>query len=66
MRDIVPEPLTAEAFAPFGEVIEASDRAERIGINRGYTTRFNDLARIVKEARSRLVPVPASLLQNAG
>ncbi len=46
MREIVPEPLTAEAFAPFGEVIEASERAERIAINYGYTTRFNDLARI--------------------
>jgi ureidoglycolate lyase len=46
MRDLTPEPLTAEAFAPFGEVIEASDRAERIAINYGYTTRFNDLARI--------------------
>jgi ureidoglycolate lyase len=46
MRSLAPEPLTAEAFAPFGEVIEASPRAERIAINYGYTTRFNDLARI--------------------
>ena len=46
MRELTPQPLTAEAFAPFGEVIEASDRAERIAINYGYTIRFNDLARI--------------------
>ena len=46
MRELTPEPLTAEAFAPFGEVIEASIRAEQIAINHGYTTRFNDLARI--------------------
>jgi ureidoglycolate lyase len=46
MRDLAPEPLTAEAFAPFGDVIEASDRAEQIPINYGCTTRFNDLARV--------------------
>jgi len=46
MREITPEPLTAEAFAPFGDVIEASDRAEVIPINYGRTTRFNDLAGI--------------------
>ncbi len=45
-RRLSPEPLTADAFAPFGDVIEASDRAERILINYGYTTRFNDLARL--------------------
>jgi ureidoglycolate lyase len=46
MRDLTPEPLTAEAFAPFGDVIEAGERAEQIAINYGMTTRFNDLARI--------------------
>ena len=44
MRTVVPEPLTADAFAPFGDVIEASDRAEVIPINYGWTTRFNALA----------------------
>ncbi|MCR5879467.1 ureidoglycolate lyase [Phenylobacterium sp. J367] len=44
MRALVPEPLTADAFAPFGDVIEASDRAEVMPINYGWTTRFNDLA----------------------
>jgi ureidoglycolate lyase len=46
MREIAPQPLTADGFAPFGDVIEASDRAEIIPINYGYTTRFNDLAGI--------------------
>jgi len=46
MREMAPEPLTAEAFAPFGEVIEASERAEQIAINYGMTTRFNDLAAV--------------------
>jgi len=44
VRTVVPEPLTADAFAPFGDVIEASDRAEVIPINYGWTTRFNALA----------------------
>src|SRR5687767_7817041 len=44
MREVTPEPLTAEAFAPFGDVIEASDRAEQIPINYGWTTRYRDLA----------------------
>src|SRR4051812_10455994 len=46
MREVTPEPLTAEAFAAFGDVIEASDRAEPIPINYGQTLRFDDLARI--------------------
>ena len=43
-RMIKPEPLTAEAFAPYGDVIECSDRAEQRQINYGHTTRFHDLA----------------------
>lgn len=38
------EPLTAEAFSPFGDVIEVSDAARAIDINYGNTTRFHDLA----------------------
>jgi len=44
VHDLSPEPLTAEAFAPFGDVIEVSDRAEKIGINYGWTDRYNRLA----------------------
>ncbi len=43
MRTVIPEPLTADAFAPFGDVIEATDQAEAIAINYGWTTRFNAL-----------------------
>jgi len=39
------EPLTRDAFAPFGDVIEAAD-ADRFAINQGFAERFNDLARI--------------------
>src|SRR5271170_3093033 len=46
MREMAPQPLTAEAFAPFGDVIEASGAAEQVDINYGMTTRFNDLARL--------------------
>ncbi len=45
-RTIKPELLTAEAFAPFGDVIEASPDAVQLLINYGNTTRFHDLAGI--------------------
>lgn len=41
-RTLTSAPLTAEAFAPFGEVIEA--RGTPRSINDGYTQRFHDLA----------------------
>ena len=40
------EPLTAQAFAPFGDVIEASEAARNFPINRGFAQRYHDLARI--------------------
>jgi ureidoglycolate lyase len=39
-------PLTAEAFAPFGQVISAESAAQRYAINEGTAERFHDLARI--------------------
>lgn len=41
-----PEPLTAAAFAPFGDVIEVRDSAERLPINQGHAERYHDLARV--------------------
>jgi ureidoglycolate lyase len=46
MREMIPEPLTAEAFAPFGSVIEASDSAVRLDINQGHAVRYDRLAEI--------------------
>ncbi len=40
---LIPEPLTADAFAPFGQIIEA-DPATAVEINSGFTTRFHALA----------------------
>ena len=42
--ELIPEPLTAEAFRPFGDVIEATDAYELI--NSGTTQKFADLATI--------------------
>ena len=39
-------PLTAEAFAAFGQVIAADTAAQRYAINEGTAERFHDLARI--------------------
>lgn len=44
MKKITPELLTADAFAPYGDVIECVDNAEQSEINYGHTTRFHDLA----------------------
>lgn len=52
-RDLLVEPLTRAAFAPFGDVI-ALDGAHHFPINGGTTERFHDLANIdVGEARGR-------------
>ncbi len=47
------EPLTAEAFAPFGDVIQRAG-ARQMPINEGTAVRFHDLARVdVAGARGR-------------
>lgn len=42
---IVAQPLTAAAFAPFGEVLEATGEPDRL-INRGLCGRWHDRARL--------------------
>ncbi|HEX8366595.1 MAG TPA: ureidoglycolate lyase [Allosphingosinicella sp.] len=46
MREMTPEPLTAQAFAPFGSVIEASDEAVKLDINQGHAVRYDALAEV--------------------
>ncbi|HMG47969.1 MAG TPA: ureidoglycolate lyase [Allosphingosinicella sp.] len=46
MRLLTPEPLTAEAFAQFGSVIEASDDAVQLDINQGHAVRYDRLAEV--------------------
>lgn len=45
LRTLPVEPLTKEAFAPFGDVIEAADAEQQL-INEGTTVRFHDLAAV--------------------
>ncbi|MTI08339.1 ureidoglycolate lyase [Curvivirga aplysinae] len=40
------EPLTAEAFAPYGDVIEVSNDVQHFTINNGSTERYHDLAKV--------------------
>ena len=43
MRQLKPQALTPDVFAPFGEVIEMQGHPS-IAINQGFALRFNDLA----------------------
>ncbi|MFT4819480.1 MAG: ureidoglycolate lyase [Candidatus Pseudothioglobus sp.] len=47
---IVATALNAEAFTPFGDVIEVSDRSEVRSINEGHTSRYHDLADLTLDA----------------
>lgn len=44
-RAVAIEPLTATAFAPFGEVLEAAGAPDRL-INRGLCARYHDRAQL--------------------
>ena len=46
MRRVTPRTLTAEAFAPYGQVISVREAVEQYPINYGATTRFNALAHV--------------------
>ncbi|MDB5812920.1 MAG: ureidoglycolate hydrolase [Rhodocyclales bacterium] len=49
------EPLTREAFTPFGDVIEASDAVRHFPINDGNTERYHDLANLDPGADGRII-----------
>ncbi|WP_322995819.1 ureidoglycolate lyase [Castellaniella sp.] len=49
------EPLSREAFAPFGDVIQADDAAKHFTINEGNTERYHDLADIDPGADGRAI-----------
>jgi len=52
MRILRAGPLTASVFAPFGDVVEASETQMQQQINAGHTVRFHDLANIHCLAKS--------------
>lgn len=76
MADLVlkAEPLTAAAFAPFGDVIEVSGRAAHL-INEGTCERYDDLAQVdvsdqggrplisIFKAAPRPLPFPVKTLE---
>lgn len=53
IRRLKVEALSAEAFAPFGQVIECSGHAS-YAINEGSSQRFTDLAQLEADADGRL------------
>ncbi|PPB82136.1 ureidoglycolate lyase [Albidovulum inexpectatum] len=72
MSTIRVEPLTADAFAPFGDVLEA--RGPSLLINQGMCHRFHDLARLdfgvdgragisIFQARPRALPYQFDLVE---
>tara|TARA_R100001369_G_scaffold23616_2_gene43447 strand:+ start:3488 stop:3988 length:501 start_codon:yes stop_codon:yes gene_type:complete len=73
MREIAVQPLTAAAFAPFGEVLDASGTPDRI-INAGLCGRHHDLAALdfgperragisIFNAQARSLPYRLDLLE---
>ncbi|MDR0225876.1 MAG: ureidoglycolate lyase [Burkholderiaceae bacterium] len=67
---LVARPLTAEAFAPFGQVIEHAPGGRRLAINDGSCVRHHDLARPQASAPGAIslslfeasaTPLPAAL-----
>lgn len=68
---IKPAPLTAEAFAPFGDVLECATARALRHINYGQTDRYHDMAQLdlareggkatVSIFRTRPVPRPISI-----
>ena len=71
---IIPEPLTAEAFAPFGDVLSTDGEPDKI-INAGWAGRWHDRARLdfgpdgragisVFKAKPRALPYDFAMLEH--
>ena len=45
-RQLLAQPLTRDAFAPYGDVIEVSEQNTVLPINYGLTDRHHDLAQV--------------------
>ena len=67
------EPLTAEAFAPFGDVLDASGEAD-VMINQGMCGRYHDRARLdfgtdgragisIFKAKARALPLALEMVE---
>lgn len=67
-----PKPLTAQAFAGYGDVVEISAAARHFPINYGHTVRYHDLAQVDVAAQDgrpgvslfRSQPLPAPIAIN--
>ena len=73
MKTLKPEPLTAAAFAPYGDVIETEDR-DFFMINNGSTRRYHRLADVeaadegtaiisIFRAQSLEMPLPIKMME---
>jgi ureidoglycolate lyase len=62
MHLLSPQPLTRDAFAPFGDVIEM-EGAAHFTINQGFAERFNDLAGVDVSSEGGLTNVSLFLGQ---
>ena len=70
-KTLRPKPLTAQAFARYGDVLQVSDNNQQLPINYGVTTRHHNLARadvdtaagwpMISIFRSRCVQLPFTL-----
>ncbi len=54
---LAPKPLTVEDFAPFGDVIEASDNAHQFLINEDKTIRFHRLATVEADGGKAIINI---------
>jgi len=57
MRDLAVEPLTAAAFAPFGEVIAADAARTTYAVNDGTAQRFHALGRVDSDGGATVLSI---------